>query len=403
MRDLNGLKKLLLLSSFIYASDELADILSFNQNSLIDTKKEKVRVEASKLEKSWINPIRVEYSKNYSTQFNKTTSTGQFIIAINQPIFKMGGIWEAIKYAKALGKANSIDVELKRRELIYKAINILFNLKKIDLEIEKLNLLIKNDELDILIQKESYGAGVTNRTLLDRALLKRNQDITSKLELEMKMAKLESDFNLLSDKNPNEITLPNFTLIDRDIYENSHLELKRDRFRVEEKRHYRYMTWAKYLPEVSISTRYVNEDKNPLFKNSPIKTEYYTYGFKVSLPININSYRDIEKSKLEYLNAQISLDEERKKVINKYILIKKRLDIIDSKIKLSIEDASNYSSMLLTTQNLEKAGDSTSYDTQIVANNLKIRELDQNIYKYDAQIELLKLYQKVSLQFEDWN
>ena len=397
MRDLNGLKKLLLLSSFIFASDELADILSYNQNSLIDTKKEQVEVEASKLEKSWINPIRVEYSKNYSTQFDKSIGTGQFIIAINQPIFKMGGIWEAIKYAKALGKANSIDIELKRKELIYRAISILFNIKKLNLQIEKLNLLIKNDELDILIQKESYSAGVTNRTLLDRALLKRNQDITSKLELEMKITKLENDFSLLSDKNPNEITLPNFTFIDRDIYTNSQLELKRDKFRVEEKKHYKYMTWAKYLPEISISTRYVNGDKNPLYQNSHIKTEYYTYGFKVSLPISINSYRDIEKSKLDYINAQISLDEERKKVINEYLLIKKRLEIIDRKIELSIEDASNYSSMLLTSQNLEKAGDSTNYDTQIVANNLKIRELDQNIYKYDAQLELLKLYQKISI------
>ena len=395
MRDLNGLKKLLLLSSFIFASDELSDILSYNQNSLIDTKKEEIELETSKLKNSWINPIRIEYSKNYSTQFDKTIGTGQFIIAINQPIFKMGGIWEAIKYAKALGKANSIDIELKRRELIYRAINILFNLRRLDLEMEKLNLVIKNDELDILIQKGSYSAGVTDRTLLDKALIKRNQDITSKLELEMKISKLIGDFSLLSDKNPDEVTVPNLSLIDRESYSNAQLELKRDRFKVEAKRHYRYMTWAKYLPEVSISTRYVNEDKNPLFRNSPIKREYYTYGFRVSIPININSYRDIEKSKLDYINAQISLDEERKKVINEYILIKKRLEIIDRKIELSIEDASNYSSMLLTSQNLEKAGDSTNYDTQIVANNLKIRELDQNIYKYDAQLELLKLYQKV--------
>ena len=76
-------------------------------------------------------------------------------------------------------------------------------------------------------------------------------------------------------------------------------------------------------------------------------------------------------------------------------MIKKRLDIIDKKIALSIEDASNYSDMLLTAQHLEEAGDSTNYDTQIVANNLQIRELDQKIYKYDAQLELLKLYQKV--------
>ncbi len=396
MKGLNGLKKLLLLSStLLFSSSELVNVLSSNQNALIDTKKDKIEVDTKKLENSWISPIRVQYGKNYSTQLNSTTGTGQFIISVDQGIFKMGGIWEAIKYAKALGKANSIDVELQRRGLITKALTILYNIKKSKLQIEKLNLLIKNDELDILIQKESYEAGVTNRTLYDRALLKRNQDITSKLELELQITKLKNDFSLLSDKSPETITLPNFTMIDKDIYKSTQLELKRDALHVEEKRHNKYMVVTKYLPEISVTGRYINEDKNSLFANSKIKTEYYNYGFKVSLPININSYRDIESSKIDYINAKISLEEQKKKVENRYNLVKKRLEIIDQKIALSIDDAQNYASMLRVAQELEEIGDSTNYDTQIVENNLRVRELDQDIYRYDAQLELLSLYEKV--------
>jgi hypothetical protein len=96
------LKKLLLLSSLIGLShsSELGDILSENRSRLIESQREQSKLEASKLEKSWINPIRIQYSRNYSTQFDKTIESGQFIISVDQPIFKMGGIWEAIKYAK---------------------------------------------------------------------------------------------------------------------------------------------------------------------------------------------------------------------------------------------------------------------------------------------------------------
>jgi outer membrane protein TolC len=397
---LSDLKKLFVIYSIatisLLGSNELVDVLSENKTKLIETQKEQTQLQSDILEKSWINPVTISYSKSYTNQFGGTQGSGQFIISVDQPIFKMGGIWEAIKYAKALGKANKIDIELQRRELITQALNILFNLKKSYLQIKKLDFVIKNDELDILIQKESYEAGVTNRTLYDKALLNRNRDITSKLDLQMQITKLKNDFSLLSDKSPDEIELPNFGMIDQNRYENSQLEVQRDKFRVEEKRHNKYMVWTKYLPQISITGRYVNEDKNPLFQNANSKTSYYTYGFRVSIPFSVNSYHDIETSKLDYINAQIKLDEEKKKIINEYNLVKTKLNIIDQKIALSQADAQNYESMLTVAQNLEKAGDATSYDTQIVLNNLKIREIDQDIYRYDAQLELLILYSKVA-------
>ena len=374
------------------AEGELVDVLSANKEELLKYQKEQNQVKSHKLKNSWINPITLQYSKNYSTQFGNTINTQQFVIAVDQPIFKMGGIWAGIKYAKALGKANSLDIELQKRELISKALTILYNLKKSKLQLAKLDYTIENDNLDIQIQKEQYEQGLTNRTLYDKALLKRNADITSKLELELQLAKLESDFSILSDKNPYSFQLPNFAMLDKERYMDNQLELQRDTLRVEEKSHNKYMILTKYLPEVSITGRYINEDRNPLFGNSKIKESYYNYGFKVTLPLSINSFDDVQNAKIEYLNAKITLDEKRKTVANNYKLAFKRLEIIDKKIALSQEDASSYASMLATAKDLEKIGDQTSLDTQMVQNSVRIRELDQEIYKIDAQLELLGLY-----------
>jgi Trp operon repressor len=96
------------------------------------------------------------------------------------------------------------------------------------------------------------------------------------------------------------------------------------------------------------------------------------------------------------LTAKINLNEKKKEIANNYRLIEKHLEIIDKKIALSKEDAEHYASMLVTAQELEEVGDRTSLDTQIVANTLKIREIDQEIYKIDAQLELLNLYVNVA-------
>ncbi len=384
--------------SSLFGAGELEDILSRDKQQLHQYQQDQVNLQGKELENSWINPILLQYSKDYSTQFGDTLSTGQFMIAVDQPIFKMGGIWSAIKYAKAVGEGNSIDVELQRREEISQALTILYNLQKSRYEAEKFRLMILNDNLEIEIQKESYEAGLTNRTLYDQALLKRNQDNIAKLELDLTITKLENDFSLLSDRSPLEVKLPHFDMIDKDRYLAEQLELERESLRVKEKRENKYMIFTKYLPEVSVTGRYVNEDLNPLFgaTGSGLNREYYTYGFKVSLPLNINSGYDIQNATVEYLNARVQKEEKQKSILNHFKLIQKRLEIIDKKIALAKEDEAAYKRMLETTQELEELGDKTALDTEIVANTLKIRQIDQAIYKIDAQLELMPLYINVA-------
>lgn len=400
MKGLNVLKQLLVLCSFlslfnVYA-DELSDILSDNKNILFDYQFQSNTAQSDVLENSWINPIILQYRRNYSKQFtDKTMKTGSFSVGIDQPIFRSGGIYYAIKYAEALRGANEAEIKLKKRETIAQAVKYLFEMKKLKLEKKKLALLIRNDVIDIRHKRDSYEAGFLDSSFLDQAILKRNQDETRLLELETTFMTLEQNFSLLSDKAPHTLKLPKLKYISEAKYKESNLELARDKLRVKEKEYNSKITWAKYMPTVSVQARYTDEDLNPLFARPGIEEQYFTYGFTISMPLNINMFSDVEVSKVEHLKAQTEVIERKDTIGKEYQLVQSKLRIIDKKIALAKKDEKLYKRLYHTTKNLEKAGEKTSFDTALMKNSLDVKKLDKQIYTIDKQVILLDLYTKV--------
>jgi len=401
MKGLNVLKRLLVLCSLLLTSavyaDELSDILSDNKNILFDYEFRSNTAQSDMLEKSWINPIMLQYSKSFSKQFtDRTVKTGSFSVGIDQPIFRSGGIYFAIKYAQALRGANEAQIKLKKRETIGNAVKLLFEMRKLELEQKKLSLLIKNDKLDIRQKRESYNVGLIDSSFLDQAILKANQDETKKLETEISLMKLKQSFSLLSDKNPKKLKLPKLKLISQKRYKGANLELVRDRLRAKEKAYNAKMTWAKYLPSVSIQGRYTDADLNPLFARPGLEEKYWTYGFTVSMPLNINMFSDIEAAKVARLKAETEVIERKHSIDEEYKLIRSKLKIIEKKITLAKKDEKLYARLYRTTRNLARAGEKTSLDTAMMHNSLQVRKLDQKIYYLDKQIELIGLYTKVA-------
>jgi outer membrane protein TolC len=312
MKDLTVLKKFFVLcslccSSLLYA-DELGSILSDNKELLFDYQLQSNELESDKLSNSWMNPVRLQYSKNYTTQFgDNTINTGSYSVMVDQPIFRSGGIYYGIKYAQAFRDANTAEIQLQKRTMIGDAISILFNLKKTKLEQEKMKLQIKNDIIDILQKRESYDAGLLDSSFLDQAILKKSQNETALLEMELNLMELRQRFSLLSDKDPNGLRLPVLKLMSKTKYKESNLELKRDRLRAQQSDYNEKVTWAKYLPAVSLQGQYTDGDINPLFDRpgSLLQERYYNYGFTVSMPIYINSFSDIEAAKVEKLKTAV--------------------------------------------------------------------------------------------------
>lgn len=400
MRGLNVLKKLFLLCSFIAASlihaDELGDILSDNKELIFDYQFESNELESDILSKSWLNPVRVQYNKTFSKQYtDNTVNTGNFAVIIDQPIFRSGGIYYGIKYSQALRDANRADIKLQKRTMIGDAISILFNLKKIKLEQEKMRYQIKNDTIDIRLKRDSYDAGLLDSSFLDQAILKKSQDETALLEMDLTLMELKQRFSLLSDKDPESLRLPSLKLMSKTDYSEENLELKRDMFRAAQSDYNQKVTWAKYLPTLSLQGQYNDGDINPLFTRPGLEEEYYTYGFTVSIPLDINTFSDIEASKVEKLKAAVEVLDRRETVGEEYDWIQNSLSILDKKILLAQKDEKVYKSLYRLTKNLADAGEKTSFDADIMHNSLQIRKIDQKIYQIDKQLQLLKLYVRV--------
>lgn len=401
MKGLNVLKKLFLLcslvaSSFIHA-DELGDILSDNKELLFDYQFESNELESDILSKSWMNPVRLQYSRDYSTQIEDATrKTGRYSVIIDQPIFRSGGIYYGIKYSQAFRDANKAELTLQKRTMIGDAISILFNLKKTKLEQEKMKYQIKNDTIDIRQKRDSYESGLLDSSFLDQAILKKSQDETALLEMELTLMELKQRFALLSDKDPYSLRLPALKLMSRENYSEENLELKRDRLRAEQSDYNQKVTWAKYLPAVSLQGQYTKTDGDlPLFNPTGMQLDYYNYGFTISMPLDINSFSDIEASKVEKLKAAVEVIDRKETVDEEYDWIENSLDILDKKITLAQKDEKVYKNLFRLTKNLADAGEKTSFDADIMYNSLQIRKIDQKIYKIDKQIQLLKLYIRV--------
>ena len=390
---------MLMLAGSEANADALRDILSKDKNLLFEYDFRKNKAQSDKLKKSWINPVMLRYNRDYSEQFgSKTVKTGSFTVSIDQPIFRSGGIYYAIKYAQALRGVNEAQIKLKKREMIANAVKLLFQIKKTTLEIAKLKLVIKNDAIDIRLKRESYQAGLLDSSFLDQALLKKNQDEASLLELQANLAELKENFTLLSDKDPNTIKPPKLKLIPKKRYEEKNLELTRDKLKVDQEQYNTKVTIAKYLPALSVHARYVDEDVNPLFARSAsgLKEKYRTYGLTLSMPLDINMFDDVEASKVEALKAETELIERKKSIEKEYTVIRKKIKIIDKKIALAKKNEKLYFNLYKVTKNLAKAGVKTKYDAQMMYNSLQIKKLDRKIYYYDKQIELLVLYAKVN-------
>lgn len=393
MKGLCVLKNLLVICSLLLATsvygDKLGNILSKNKELLFDYSLESNELESDKLSNSWMAPIQLSYSKNYSTQFGSDiVIKANYTVSVNQPIFRSGGIYYGIKYADSFRNANRADIKLQRRMMIGDAISILFNMKKAKLEQRKLKFQIKNDKIDIRQKRDSYQSGLLDSSFLDQAILKKSQDQTALLQIELTLLELNQKFKLLSDKNPKKLKLPKLKLMSKNRYSRKNLELKRDIFKAQQASDNVKVTWAKYLPALYLRGQYTKGD--PQFAS--MQGDYHSYGFAVTMPIDFNSYKDIESARVTKLKSAVQVMDKRDSIDKEYQWIKDSLHILNRKISLARKDEKVYKNLYRLTKNLVKAGEKTSLDSAIMYNSLQIRKIDQQIFRIDKQIQLLKLY-----------
>ncbi|WP_456380663.1 TolC family protein [Hydrogenimonas sp.] len=388
----------LLAAASLLNAESLDSLLSALKRESLQLQHEKNLADSGQLEFSWVNPVTLGYTDSRSEQFDETQKRREFTVTVDQPIFKSGGIWYAVKYADASRNVGDLSIEAQRRQLIKQVVATLFNFRKNDYQIRKQKLLIENDRLDIERKKEQFLSGDLDSGFLDQAILKKNQDILNLYVLQDTRAQLHKQFRDLSDADPASIALPRLSLIKKERFLKNHIDLARQREAVTQKDYFNIMTWARYMPTVSLQASYVKPYENSyVFTGSrmtDMTDDYYTYGFRVTMPLDINSYYTIESTRVDYLNAKVQLSDRKREADNAYTAALKRLEVLDRMIALSKEDEKLYGSLVESTREKVEAGEMTEYDLKTMENSRTIRQLDQKIFDLDKQLVLLDLYEK---------
>ena len=397
MRALNLLVLLsLLLSSSLFANENNSSLdgyISEIKNDEFNYDYSKNEAENSKLRDSWIAPLNLNYSHSTSNPYGADQVSQNAAIKMDQPIFRSGGIYYGIKYANALRKYSDYSVDVAKRKMIKDAISLLIQIKQSDLKLMRQDLQIKNSEINLAQNKEQYLNGQLDSGFLDNAIIERNIVIQNLYDMQTAKERLISSFNTLSDLDYMKVTIPHLELLNKEEFLKHNIVLKMVDSQIEKDDYNKNVTIAKYLPAVSLTAGYNWSKSDSPFKFGPDEKEYYDYGLRANMPIDINTFRDIESARIDYLKSNVIKEDRKIQLDSVFEQVMQNIKNLEKKKLLSIENMDIYTKLLEDTKDLYRAGYKTEYDVNLLKNSVEISEIDSKIYEMDKQLELLTLYE----------
>ncbi len=389
-------------SKILFADDDvrLDKFISSYKQLQFQYDYEKNDAESSKLRDSWIAPLQINYSYSKSNPFNVEQTSQNAAIKMNQPIFQSGGIYYGIKFANASKSYTKYSIDVSKRKMIKDTIAILMQIKQTQLKEEKQKLQIKNAQINLEKKKEEYFSGQLDSGFLDDAIIQKNVAVSALYDIQTAKEKLISSFRALSDLDYKKVNLPHLELINNEEFLKHNIVLQMNEAQTQKNRYNKNVTIAKYLPKVSFTAGYnwkLTTDQafqvgSTVVSNSN-ELDYYDYGISASIPLDINIFRDIESSRVDYYKAEIVQKDKQRELNSLYEQVIHNIENFDKKIALGNENIDLYAKLLEDTKELYSVGYKTEYDVKILENSLQIQSLDTKIYEIDKQLELLSLYE----------
>ena len=251
-------------------------------------------------------------------------------------------------------------------------------------------------------KQEQYLNGQLDSGFLNNAIIEKNVVTQALFDLETRNYQLISQFKKLSDLDPKTAKIPFLAIVDEERFLEQNIDVKLAESESEKNRLFKNVTLVKYLPAVNLQASYNWQKQDSVFPaggnliSNTSETDYYRYGLKASMPLDINSYNDFEAARVEYLKSIVVIDDKKRELQLLFDQVMDNLINYDKKINLAEENRKLYATLLADTENLFRAGYKTQYDVDILSNSMKIEVINQKIFEIDKQLELLTLYEKMS-------
>lgn len=361
---------------------------------------QKNEADSSILHDSWIAPLSLTYSYSRSKPYESEQTQQNAAIRMTQPIFQSGGIYYGIKFANASRLYGNYTIDVAKRKMIKETVATLMQIKQSVLQKKAQRLQIENSDINLEQKQEQYLSGQLDSGFLDDAIIQRNLVKLALYDIETTQEKLINTFHTLSDLDYKTISIPHLEFLDQEHFMKYNIVLKQQRAELEKNRYYKNMTIAKYLPQVSLTAGYQwsrSEGQqfiaNGALIDSSNELDYYDYGIKATMPIDINMFRDIESVRVDYLKSKVVEKDKERELQALFAQVMQNIKNFDKKIALSKENKKLYTKLLKDTDDLFQAGYKTEYDVKIMKNSLEIQKINTQVYEIDKQLELLTLYE----------
>ncbi|MGE4418566.1 MAG: TolC family protein [Sulfurimonas sp.] len=383
----------ILYSTLLFSEEPLEGFISENKNEQFRYDYEKNEAESSKLRDSWIAPLNLNYNYSKSNPYSQQQTSKNASIKMDQPIFQSGGIYYGIKFAQASKIYSDYSVDVAKRKLVKDAVSLLMQIKQIDLKISKQKLQIENSEINLAQKREDYLNGQLDSGFLDSAIIDRNIVIQALYDLQTNKERLISKFNAISDLKHEEAFVPTLKLLTQEQFLQNNIVLGMSEGEIVRNRYAQDVRVAKYLPKVNLTAGYNWDKSDTQYQFGANEKDYYNIGFKVTLPIDINSFRDVESAKIDYFKSQLVAEDRKRELVAIFEQVMQNIDNFEKKKQLSVENRDIYERLLEDTNDLFTAGYKTKYDVELLQNSVEIQKSDVEIYEIDKQLELLTLYE----------
>jgi len=280
--------------------------------------------------------------------------------------------------------------------MIKDTVSILMQIKQSKLREEAQELQILNAKINLEQKTEQYLNGQLDSGFLDDAVIQVNLAKQALIDIKTGQEKLINQFSTLSDLSYESANIPTLSLISLDDFLEHNIVLKQNTAEIEKNSYYKNVTIAKYLPKVSFTAGYNWNDSEQFFGGNTVinnTSNFYDYGIKASMPLDINTFRSIESVKIDYLKSQVVKKDKQRELTALFSQVLHNIDNFDNKIKISNESMIIYKKLLDDTQKLFQAGYKTQADVDTLKSSYEIQEIDSKIYEIDKQLALLTLYE----------
>ncbi len=381
---------LLLTAALLTA--EAGSPLSEEKRTLLELKRQKMHAEVSKLRNSWISPLQL------SAGWQRSVNAGRFDgkskkagISMRQDIFRSGGIWYAVDYAKALGEAQALGIDIEEARQLESLYRLTLQFRRATLQLRQAELRLENRTIDADVVKERYRAGEADISELNRVMIAVDEAENQRISLENQRDNLRYELRkLYGEKSLANLKVPEIPLVDREDYLDRNLELLRYRMQIASDRAKYKAVRSGYLPRVTLNGNYGYSKFDGDFQS--YSGAEYGYGIQLSMPLDINMKQDVEANRLTYLSSRVAAADRRKELASEYDRHIAAIEAAKRKIAVARRMHNRYDTLYRFTKREYRAGTKTAYDVRSLGNSLRIQEMEEQIRRLDIVIEKVALF-----------